>query len=208
MTIKPIDRGYMKMACDNAVYSNDPKCKVGVVVAYTETKQIREDKYDCECQCFYWEKYHDKEDTYETVTLNTYMRNTGFNTLTFPHGFPDKLCQMILNNPEMKSIITTHAEQNLLGFKGNHRKFKDTENATLYTTKFPCLECADIIVSANIKRVVTARIYEGSKWGEVQNRALTLFEERGVQVEYIDIEMKNSFPSMIELQMNLKREGV
>lgn len=206
MTIKPIDREYMAMACKNATHSNDPKCKVGVVLAYKQTNKVRDESYDCECQCFYWERYH-IEDRYETVTEDV-ISGIICNTLNFPHGMPDRLCQMILDNPEMKALITTHAEQNLLGTKGNHRKFEDTENATLYTTKFPCLECAEIIVSANIKRVVTARIYEGSKWVQTQNQALGFFEERGVQVEYIDIEMKNSFPSMIELSMNLKREGV
>jgi deoxycytidylate deaminase len=207
MTIKPKDIDYMAMACSVAKNSNDPKCKVGAFLVCTETKVVKDTEYECESECHYWQHYH-QEPVYAPVTEQFDVSYQGFNNLNFGRGLPDKLCQIILDNPEMKALITTHAEQYLLGVKNNQRVFEKEYNATLYVTKFPCFDCAEIIVTANIKRVVTARIYKGSKWAFSQNQALALFKEKGVQVEYIDIQMKDSFPNMIDLTMNLKREDV
>jgi deoxycytidylate deaminase len=195
MGIDANDLNLMQIACQNASKSNDPKCKVGCVVSYQQIITQEDSGFNCECECYYYQKYHvDKEPQY--ITKNSTYR--GYNKIDFPHGLSDKLCGMILNNAELKNEITVHAEQHILGFKGNHKKFDDYQKAVLYTTKFPCLDCAEIIVESNIKRIVTAYEYQNSKWYESQREAKILFNNSGVTVDYIDIEMVYSFPKIKE----------
>jgi dCMP deaminase len=60
--------------------------------------------------------------------------------------------------------------------------------STIVVTHFPCMDCARAIVQAGIVKVVTTRPSEEflSRWGEHTSRALRLFDECGVGVEYLN----------------------
>ena len=60
--------------------------------------------------------------------------------------------------------------------------------STLVVTHFPCMDCARAIVQAGIVRVITPKIqgefYE--RWFEHIDRAITLFAECDIEIEYIE----------------------
>jgi dCMP deaminase len=58
---------------------------------------------------------------------------------------------------------------------------------TLVVTHFPCMDCARAIVQAGIVKVVTHKPEAGfaERWEEHISRAMRLFDECGVEVEYV-----------------------
>ncbi len=72
-----------------------------------------------------------------------------------------------------------HAETNaMLNYKGDN---KDLEGATVYTTLYPCQNCAKFLAQAGIKRVVyLSNKYEGT---EDNNAAATCFNYCNIKCE-------------------------
>ena len=72
-----------------------------------------------------------------------------------------------------------HAEANAITkvAKSNN----SSENATLYVTSSPCMECAKLIIQSGIKRVVFCNKYRIADGIELLKRA-------GIEMVYIDIE--------------------
>lgn len=72
-----------------------------------------------------------------------------------------------------------HAEANAITkvAKSNN----SSENATLYVTTSPCLECAKLIIQSGIKRVVFSDKYH-------THDGLVLLEKAGVEVVFIDLD--------------------
>lgn len=70
-----------------------------------------------------------------------------------------------------------HAEANAITkvAKSNN----SSENATLYVTTSPCLECAKLIIQSGIKRVVFSDKYHNQD-------GLVILEKAGVEVVFID----------------------
>ncbi len=92
-----------------------------------------------------------------------------------------------------------HAETNaILNYKGDN---KDLEGATVYTTLYPCQNCAKFLAQAGIKRVV----YLSNKYeGTVDNdAAATCFNYCNVQCEEFPKELQKKF--MVSL---LPDEGI
>jgi len=57
------------------------------------------------------------------------------------------------------------------------RSTSSTENATMYTTLSPCIECAKIIVQSGIKRVVFDQIFKYTEGIEFMSKAGVLVNE-------------------------------
>lgn len=66
------------------------------------------------------------------------------------------------------------------------------QGCVLLATHHPCMDCARAIVQAGIKRVITptpdSEFLE--RWGEHVKRSIALFDECGVELTYIDKEVK------------------
>lgn len=77
------------------------------------------------------------------------------------------------------NCIAAHSEMNALAHL-NKLLHKD---ATLYTTIFPCLQCAKIIIAYKINRIVFKKKYDS----EEMERALRLFAEAGIEVCQLDL---------------------
>lgn len=93
---------------------------------------------------------------------------TGFNG-TLPGG--SNCCE----NDNFETIETVvHAEQNALTFCAKHGL--TTKDCDMYSTVSPCLQCAKLIISAGIKRVVFIDFYR-------QPDGIELLKEYGVIVE-------------------------
>lgn len=91
-----------------------------------------------------------------------------------PSGF-ENVCE---DENNVTKPYVLHAEANAItkvAKSGN-----SSDNATLYVTSSPCLECSKLIIQAGIKRVVfteSYRIEDGIK----------LLQRAGIEVEQVDI---------------------
>ena len=67
-----------------------------------------------------------------------------------------------------------HRERPLLGF----------EDATLYTTEFPCCSCCGLIIQHGIKRVVSQDLSSdyATRWAKEIEISKSMFEESGVEL--------------------------
>jgi len=76
-----------------------------------------------------------------------------------------------------------HAEANAITKVA--RSNNSSENATLYITDSPCMECAKLIIQSGIRRVVFSNQYRNIDGIELLKRA-------GIELLYIDLgERKN-----------------
>lgn len=99
-----------------------------------------------------------------------------------PSGFENN-CED--ENNKTKPYVL-HAEANAITkvAKSNN----SSENATLYVTTSPCLECAKLIIQSGIKRVVFSDKYHNQD-------GLVILEKAGIEVVFIDFgkEKRDSF---------------
>lgn len=107
---------------------------------------------------------------------------TGFNGM--PRGVNDNI-DARHERPE-KYHWFIHAEANAI--INAARQGKITLNSDIYVNLFPCDTCAGFIVQAGIKRVFcdSKPDFNDPKFGEGFKRALTIFEEGGVEVIYMN----------------------
>lgn len=97
--------------------------------------------------------------------------STGYNGAPTGAAHCDDIgCDLTL---EGRCVRTIHAERNALDYKYHPQ-------STLYTTDFPCLDCARYVVMANITRVVYNIPYK-----RTENEVLSLFHEKGIIVEQL-----------------------
>ena len=95
----------------------------------------------------------------------------GFNGT--PSGFENN-CE---DEDNVSKAYVLHAEANAISKVA--RSHNSSDNATLYVTASPCMECSKLIIQAGIKRVVYGekyRIMDG----------VELLERAGIEVVYLD----------------------
>ena len=85
------------------------------------------------------------------IVKNKMIISDGFNGT--PSGF-ENICEDENNNT--KSYVL-HAEANAITKVA--RTNNSSDNATLYVTTSPCIECSKLIIQAGIKRVVFSDLY-------------------------------------------------
>ncbi|MEC5422193.1 ComE operon protein 2 [Virgibacillus sp. C22-A2] len=77
-------------------------------------------------------------------------------------------------------VRTVHAEANALL---QCAKFGvPTDNADVYVTHFPCLQCSKQLIQSGIKTVIYAADYRNSEY------AIQLFEEAGIQIRKVELD--------------------
>ena len=99
----------------------------------------------------------------------------------FPKGVEDS--EERLENNDVKQEMVIHAEQNALIIAGSK-----AENATIYVWGKPvCSRCAVIIIQSGIKRVVAINpdSDKESKWHETGQRAIQMFNEAEIKVDFL-----------------------
>lgn len=96
----------------------------------------------------------------------------GFNGT--PSGF-ENVCE---DENNLTKPYVLHAEANAITKIA--RSNNSSEDATMYVTASPCIECAKLIIQAGIKRVVYSEHYRLEDGIELLKRA-------GVEVLYIDL---------------------
>ena len=108
------------------------------------------------------------------VNNNKQVLSLGYNG--FPRGVEDRPERY--NDRPTKLLFVAHAERNALD-----NAFTDTDGATLYSTLYPCTDCAKGIIQRGIKKVVTSK----DKFEELSQRfnfdvSETMFKEANVEV--------------------------
>jgi dCMP deaminase len=69
---------------------------------------------------------------------------------------------------------------------------RDLKSATLYSTRFPCSDCARAIVWSRIERIVVPRGFAGEKrWLEAQRAALRMLRDSGIIIRYFGKTVSN-----------------
>lgn len=112
------------------------------------------------------------------ITTNEHrILSLGFNG--FPRGVSDHDSRY--EDRYVKLKLVCHAERNAL----DNAHF-DVTGATIYTTLFPCNECAKSIIQRGIKRVVSPKftIDESDRFG--WSHSLLMFTEAGVEISEIE----------------------
>jgi dCMP deaminase len=111
------------------------------------------------------------------VIVNNHKQvvSLGFNG--FPRGIFDR--EDRYEDRETKYMFVAHAERNALD-----NAFVDTRGCTLYTTLYPCNECAKGIIQKGIKRVV-APIPDFNKPSCNFNITKIMFEEAAIQTNFV-----------------------
>lgn len=110
----------------------------------------------------------------ETLSTGYNGATRGFNDDEFPWGKHDE------DPMKTKYPFVVHAERNaILNFRGILR---DLEGATIYTTHFPCSECAKELAQVGIKHVIYHTHY--SKSGTRDSEATEIiFHHAGITYE-------------------------
>lgn len=91
-----------------------------------------------------------------------------------PSGF-ENVCEDE-NNQTLPYVL--HAEANAITKIA--RSGNNSENATLYVTDAPCIECSKLIIQAGIKRVIYSRNYR-------LEDGINLLRKAGVEVCYLEL---------------------
>lgn len=91
-----------------------------------------------------------------------------------PSGF-ENVCEDE-NNLTLPYVL--HAEANAITKIA--RSGNNSENATLYVTDAPCIECSKLIIQAGIKRVIYSRNYR-------LEDGINLLRKAGIEVCYLEL---------------------
>ena len=94
-----------------------------------------------------------------------------------PSGF-ENVCE---DDSNVTYPYVLHAEANAITKLA--RSYNNSDNATLYVTDSPCIECAKLIIQAGIKRVVYGRDYRLSD-------GIDLLRKAGIEVVKNEINEK------------------
>ena len=92
-----------------------------------------------------------------------------------PSGF-ENICE---DENEKTKPYVLHAEANAITKVAKSNNSSD--NATLYVTTSPCLECAKLIIQSGIRRVVFCDKYHNED-------GLRLLERAGIEIIFIDLD--------------------
>ena len=111
------------------------------------------------------------------------VRSMGYNGA--PRGCKADEDARGVTRPE-KYFWFSHAELNAI--TNAARVGTPLAGSTIVVTHFPCMDCARAIVQAGIVRVLTSEpdVAFMHRWSDHVKRAMVLFGECGVEVEYVE----------------------
>ena len=108
---------------------------------------------------------------------NRRIRAVGYNG--FPRGVHDDAERY--NDRALKHTLVAHAEANAVANAA--AVGTPLEGCSMIVTKFPCHECAKLIINAGIKLVYAPHPEPTSDWLNSNTTAAYMFDEAGVKVE-------------------------
>jgi dCMP deaminase len=105
----------------------------------------------------------------------------GYNGL--PSGVQD--LSERLENREIKYLMTSHAETNLLTYAA--KDGVSLNQCTCYVTLHPCSHCAAQLINSGVRRIVVPVQEIPDRWKTSFNIAQTMFQEAGVLFDTVEI---------------------
>ena len=106
------------------------------------------------------------------------IRAVGYNG--FPRGiddYPERYADRLI-----KLRLVAHAEANAIANAA--AVGTPLEGCSLVVTKYPCHDCAKLIINAGIERILTSEAEPGS-WIDSSLTASWMFDEAGIKVEIV-----------------------
>ncbi len=138
-----------------------------------ETKQAQFDKrYMQMAQIWAQNSYCNRRKVGALIVRDNMIISDGYNGT--PSGFSNQ-CEDE-NNKSFPYVL--HAEANAITKIA--RSNNSSQDATLYVTSSPCIECAKLIIQSGIKRVVYGEPYRLSE-------GVDLLKQASITVDYIEI---------------------
>lgn len=111
------------------------------------------------------------------VIVDGERRVVGMGYNGFPRGVNDDPSRYSVKAVKYRLVV--HSEANaILNANGI------VTDCTLYTTKFPCTECAKLIIQSSIARVFTPLPSQNEPWAEDANYSMQMFNEAGVGIHF------------------------
>lgn len=102
------------------------------------------------------------------------------------NGFPRGVSENITSRwerPEKYSFMS-HAEANAVCQSANSGA--SLKNATCVVTKFPCCDCAKILIQAGVRSIVTREANMNSeKWGDSFKYSKIMLSEAKITIQYV-----------------------
>jgi len=121
------------------------------------------------------------------IVLEGMVFSTGWNQFpTGVHNYTDRWKDRAQKYPRV-----IHAEANALVAGARRmqleRPLLGFEDATLYTTEFPCCACCGLIIQHGIKKVVSQDLASdyAERWAKEIEISKSMFNEAGVELEVI-----------------------
>ena len=106
---------------------------------------------------------------------------TGIGYNGFPRGVKDYEERYM--DKEVKYRMIVHAEANAILNSNGPVVYQ-----AMYTTKFPCTECAKLIIQSKLEGVICPKLVEnGSKWALDAAYSRTMLKEAGVVVKEFEV---------------------
>lgn len=143
----------------------------------TKTKQSELDKRYIRMATIWSENsYCERRKVGALIVKDKMIISDGYNGT--PSGF-ENVCE---DENNVTKPYVLHAEANAITKIA--RSNNSSDNATMYVTASPCIECAKLIIQAGIKRVIYSEHYRLEDGIELLKRA-------GIEVLYIDASEAN-----------------
>ena len=113
------------------------------------------------------------------ITEHNRIVSLGFNG--YPHGISDSA---ETDTRELKLLKTLHAEENAILYAK-----RDLSGCEIWVTHFPCPNCAAKIIQTGISVVHCPTQSEDflSRWGDKIKLSETMFNQAGVNVEWLSL---------------------
>ena len=108
----------------------------------------------------------------------------GFNG--FPMGVADTP-QRLADKSTKRSLIV-HAESNALVFAG-----RLSECSVMHASRFPCTDCAKLIIQSGIWRVTSRPLPTEGHWAQDAQISLAMLTEAGVDVKILAPDVRSTF---------------
>ena len=105
----------------------------------------------------------------------------------FPRRFGDTEAR--LNDPDTKNLFMVHAERNAL----DNARF-GMRGTTLYSTRFPCLDCMKGIIQTGVEQVVAPHPdFDHHRWGESHKHSMDLMKEANLKYYRMDSVLSDDY---------------
>jgi len=125
------------------------------------------------------------------IDKNYNILSVGYNGL--PRGFEET--QERWSKPTKYQYVV-HAEANAICTAA--RNGAKLDGGSIVSTLFPCDQCARLIIQSGLRKVVTVRPEENSSWLQSFEYSKEMFDECGVEIEYVN-EISHSFSETLAL---------